>query len=206
LCTPGAGSTILGVTVAAISFGLVFLAELADTSALVTLVLASRFSARWVLLGVFAGMVVHVGLALAAGSLLALLPFRLLEVVLVLTFLVGAFLIYREGEEDDDDDDELAGRSDPVTRWGVAATAFGVTVLSELADPSQIVTASLAARYGAPLAVGIGAVLGLWAASAIAVWGGERLRRIVPVKWVTRTAALIMIALAVWTAVDAIRG
>ena len=194
------------MTVAAITFGLVFLAELADTSALVTLVLASRFSARWVLLGVFAGMVVHVAVALAAGSLLALLPFRFLEVVLVLTFLVGAFLIYREGEEDDDDDDEVAGGADPVTRWGVAATAFGVTVLSELADPSQIVTASLAARYGAPLAVGVGAVLGLWAASAIAVWGGDRLRRVIPVKWVTRVAAVIMILLAVWTAVDAIRG
>lgn len=194
------------MTVAAITFGLVFLAELADTSALVTLVLASRFSARWVLLGVFAGMVVHVAVALLAGSLLALLPFRFLEVVLVLTFLVGAFLIYREGEEDDDDDDEIADGADPVTRWGVAATAFGVTVLSELADPSQIVTASLAARYGAPLAVGIGAVLGLWAASAIAVWGGDRLRRVVPVKWVTRVAAVIMILLAVWTAVDAIRG
>ena len=194
------------MTVAAITFGLVFLAELADTSALVTLVLASRFSARWVLLGVFAGMVVHVAVALAAGSLLALLPFRFLEVVLVLTFLVGAFLIYREGEEDDDDDDEVAGGADPVTRWGVAATAFGVTVLSELADPSQIVTASLAARYGDPLAVGIGAVIGLWAASAIAVWGGDRLRRIVPVKWVTRVAAVIMAALAVWTAVDAVRG
>ena len=95
----GAIMSILDVTVAAITFGLVFLAELADTSALVTLVLASRFSARWVLLGVFAGMVVHVAVALAAGSLLALLPFRFLEVVLVLTFLVGAFLIYREGEE-----------------------------------------------------------------------------------------------------------
>ena len=60
------------MTVAAITFGVVFLAEPADTSALATLVLSTRFPARWVLLGVFAGMVVHVAVALLAGSLVAL--------------------------------------------------------------------------------------------------------------------------------------
>jgi putative Ca2+/H+ antiporter (TMEM165/GDT1 family) len=193
------------VGVAAITFGLVFLAEVADTSGLVTLVLASRFPARWVLLGVCAGMFVHVLIALAAGGLLALLPERLLEGILAVIFLVGAFLIWREGEEDDDDDDVAVGET-PKTRWSVFVTAFGVTALSELADPSQIVTASLAARYDDPIAVGVGAVLGLWACSALAVWGGDRLRRLIPVMWVTRAAAAIMVVLAAWAAIDAIRG
>jgi Ca2+/H+ antiporter, TMEM165/GDT1 family len=194
------------VSVAAITFGLVFLAEVADTSGLVTLVLASRLPARWVLVGVCAGMLVHVGVALAAGSLLALLPERPLEAVLALIFLVGAFLIWREGEEDDDDDDEITLKETPRTAWSVVLTAFGITVLSEFADPSQIVAASLVARYGDPVAVGIGALLGLWVVSALAVWGGDRVRRYIPVKWVTRVAAAIMVGLAVWTAVDAIRG
>jgi Ca2+/H+ antiporter, TMEM165/GDT1 family len=193
------------VGVAAITFGLVFLAEVADTSGLVTLVLASRLPPRWVLVGVCAGMLVHVGIALAAGGLLALLPGRILEAVLAVIFLVGAFLIWREGEEDDDDD-EVAVDEVPKTRWSVVVTAFGVTALSEFADPSQIITASLAARYDDPLAVGIGAVLGLWACSALAVWGGDRLRRLIPVMWVTRVAAAIMVVLAAVTAIDAIRG
>ncbi len=195
------------VAVAVITFGLVFLAEVADTSGLVTLVLASRFPARWVLLGVCAGMLVHVGVALAAGGLLTLLPERPLEVVLALIFLVGAFLIWREGEEDDDDDDDdVALKETPKTPWRVVVTAFGVTALSEFADPSQILAASLAARYDDPVAVGIGALLGLWACSALAVWGGDRLRQLMPVRWLTRIAAAIMVALAVWTATDAIRG
>jgi len=194
------------VGAAAITFGLVFLAEVADTSGLVTLVLASRFPARWVLLGVCAGMLVHVAIALVAGSLLGLLPERPLELVLAAVFLVGALLIWREGEEDDDDDDDEGAAKEPKTPWGVVVTAFGVTALSEFADPSQIITASLAARYDDPVAVGVGALLGLWACSALAVWGGDRLRRLVPVRWVTRVAAAIMVALAVWTAVDAIRG
>jgi putative Ca2+/H+ antiporter (TMEM165/GDT1 family) len=195
--------------VVAITFGIVALAEVADTSGLVTLVLATRFPARWVLLGVCAGMLVHVGLAIAAGSLVALLPQRPLEALLAVVLLVGAVLLWREGSEDDDDDDddddEVAGK-EPRTRWGVFATAFGVTALSELADPSQILIAALTARYGDPLLVAIGAVLGLWAVSALAVYGGNRLRRVVPVVWVTRVAAAIMVVLAIISAVDAIRG
>jgi putative Ca2+/H+ antiporter (TMEM165/GDT1 family) len=189
------------VVVAAIAFGLVFLAELADTSALATLVLSTRFPARWVLLGVCAGMLVHVGVALLAGSLVSLLPDRLLEGVLALTFLVGAVLILRG---DDDDEPDVEGK--PSTPWSALATSFGITVLSEFADPSQLIIATLAARYDDPVTVGIASLLALWLASALAVFGGNRLQRLVPVKWVVRVAAAILVVLGVLSAIDAIRG
>lgn len=189
------------MVVAAITFGIVFLAELADTSGLATLVLGSRFPARWVLLGVCAGMLAHVVVAVAAGRLVALLPERPLAAVLAVVFLVGAVLLLRG---DDDDDEER--RATPMTRGGVVATSFAVTALSEFADPSQILVATLAARYDDPLAVGLGALLGLWAVSGLAVFGGSRLQRLVPVRWVTRVAAAIMVVLAVISAVDAVRG
>jgi Ca2+/H+ antiporter, TMEM165/GDT1 family len=191
------------VVAAAITFGIVALAELADTSALATLVLGTRFPARLVLLGVGAAMVLHVGLAIAAGSLVALLPERLLEAVVAVTFLVGGVLLLRD---DDDDDDELTLGETPRTRWRVIATSFGVTLLSEFGDPTQIVVVTLAARYDDPLAVGVGAILALWAVSALAVFGGARLRRLVPVRWVTRVAAAILIVLALLSAIDAILG
>lgn len=191
------------MSAAAITFAIVFLAELADTSALATLVLSTRFPARYVLVGVGAGMLVHVAVAVAAGSLVALLPARPLEIVVAVVFLVGAVLLLRE---DDDDDDEPDLGTGPATRWRAVAAAFGITVLSEFADPSEIVVATLAARYADPVAVGIGALVALWAVSALAVYGGTRLRRLVPVRWVTRVAAAIMIVLAVLSAVDAIRG
>ena len=183
-------------------FGIVFLTEVVDTSGLVTLVLGARFPARWVLLGVGAGMVVHVVVAVAAGSLVALLPRRPLEGLLAVSFLVGAVLLLRE----DDDDDEPEIEEAPRSPWGVVATSFGVTVVSEFADPSQLVIVTLAARYADPLAVGVGALLGLWAVSAVAVYGGSKLRNVVPVRWVTRTAAAILVVLGVLSAIDAIRG
>ncbi|TDQ65696.1 putative Ca2+/H+ antiporter (TMEM165/GDT1 family) [Actinomycetospora succinea] len=197
------------MSVVAITFVIIALAEVADTSGLVTLVLATRFPARWVLLGVCAGMLVHVGIAVAAGSLVGLLPERPLEAILAVMFLLGAFLTIREGmedDDDDDDDDDDEEREAPRTRWAVVATAFGITALSELADPSQILTATLTAQYDDPLLVGIGALLGLWAVSALAVYGGNRLRQIVPVKWVAWVAGGIMVVLAVISAISAIRG
>lgn len=194
---------ICPVVVAAITFGIVALAELADTSALATLVLGTRFPARPVLLGVGAAMVLHVGLAVAAGSFVALLPERPLQAVLAVIFLVGAVLLLRE---DDDDDDELTLGETPRTRWSVMATSFGVTLLSEFGDPTQIVIATLSARYDDPLAVGVAAIVALWGVSALAVFGGTRLNRLVPRRWVIRAAAAILIVLALLTAIDAIRG
>jgi Ca2+/H+ antiporter, TMEM165/GDT1 family len=192
----------LPVGVAAITFGIIFLAEVVDTSGLVTLVLGTRFPPRWVLWGVCAGMLVHVAVAIAAGRLVALLPERPLEGLLAVIFLVGAVLLLRE----DDDDDEPDIRETPRTRWNVMATSFGVTILSEFADPSQLIIVTLAARYNAPLAVGIGSLLALWAVSALAVYGGNRVQRVVPVRWVTRATAAVLVILGVLSAIDAIRG
>jgi Ca2+/H+ antiporter, TMEM165/GDT1 family len=190
------------VGVAAITFGIIFLAEVVDTSGLVTLVLGTRFPARWVLLGVCAAMAVHVAIAIAAGSLVALLPTRPLEGLIAVIFFVGAVWLLFE----DDDDDEPDIEETPKTPWNVVVTSFGITLLSEFADPTQLLIVALAARYEAPLAVGIGSLLALWAVSALAVYGGNRLQRVVPMRWVTRATAAILIVLGVLTAIDAIRG
>jgi Ca2+/H+ antiporter, TMEM165/GDT1 family len=189
--------------VVAISFGIIFLAEVVDTSGLATLVLGARFRARWVLLGVCAAMAVHVALAIAAGSLVALLPERPLEALLAVIFLAGAVWLLL----DDDDDDYAPDLADsPRSAWGVVVTSFGVTALSEFADPTQLLVVGLAARYHDPVAVGIGSLLGLCAVSAIAVYAGNRLQRRVPMRWVTRATAAILVVLGLLSAIAAIRG
>jgi putative Ca2+/H+ antiporter (TMEM165/GDT1 family) len=49
--------------------------------------------------------------------------------------------------------------------------AFAVVFAAEFGDLTQILTVSLAARYGDPLAVGIGSVLALWVAAGGAIVG-----------------------------------
>jgi putative Ca2+/H+ antiporter (TMEM165/GDT1 family) len=143
---------------------------------------------------------VQVVVAVAAGSLVALLPERLLAAGLAVIFLVSAFLLLR-GDDDDDADTDAT----PATPRRVVALCFGITLLSELGDPTQIIVATLTARYDDPLAVGIGALLALWAVSALAVFGGNRLRQVVSQRWITRVAAAVLVVLAVISAVEAIR-
>ena len=65
--------------------------------------------------------------------------------------------------------------------------------------------ANLAARYHDPVAVGIGSVLALWLVAALAITGGRGLLRILPMRWISRLAALVMVAMAAVTLGEAIR-
>jgi putative Ca2+/H+ antiporter (TMEM165/GDT1 family) len=57
-------------------------------------------------------------------------------------------------------------------------------------------TVSLAAKFHNPVAVGSGATLALWTAAGLAVLVGWRLLKLIPMHWLTRGAAVIMLILA----------
>lgn len=194
----------MSLTVAVTTFALVFPAELPDKTALASLVLGTRYRPLHVFAGVAAAFAVHVALAVTAGSLLSLLPHRVLEGVVGALFLLGAGLLLR-GRKDGSENIGLASGK-PVTFTRVAATSFAVIMVAEFGDLTQIVTASLAARYHDPLAVATGSVLALWAVAALAITGGRGLLRIVPITTVTRVAAAAMVTLAVVSLISAVRG
>lgn len=193
--------------VVAIVFALIFVGELPDKTAIASLVLGTKFPWRWVFAGVAAAFLVHVVIAVFAGSLLTLLPHRVVEAVVAVLFLLGAFLVWREGREGDEDDEDAV--DEPAAGsgfWKVAGLSFGTIFVGEWGDLTQILTANLAAKYADPISVGIGATLGLWAVGLLAILGGRTLLRVLPMKWITRVAAVVMVVLAVVSAVEAIRG
>jgi putative Ca2+/H+ antiporter (TMEM165/GDT1 family) len=106
---------------------------------------------------------------------------------------------------DKDDDDQARLKAGAAGFWPVAATSFGVIALAELGDLSDITMANLAARYHDPVAVGIGSVLGLWLVAGLAITGGRGLLRILPMRWISRLAALVMVVMAAVTLGEAIR-
>lgn len=187
-------------------FGIVFLAELPDKTALASLVLGTRYRPSHVFAGTAAAFLVHVVLAIAAGSLLTLLPGRVLHAVVGALFLMGAIVLLRGRHEAEEEEDLQLSGDKPATFRRVAAMSFGVILVAEFGDLTQIVTANLAAKYHGPISVGIGATLGLWAVAGLAIVGGRGLLKIVPITVVARTAAAIMGILAVISIVDAIRG
>lgn len=221
-------------TILATVFGVIFVSELPDKTVLASLILGTRYRPGHVFVGVAAAFAVHVLLAVAAGSLLGLLPHRAMEVVVAVLFAVGAVLMLRRRAEEDSASDHhppeqstedertpvpgtvdtragLATRVRPTITAGpgfarVAARSFLVLFVAEFGDLTQIVTANLAAQYHAPVTVGIGSVLGLWAVGALAIIGGRQLLRFVPFHWITRTAAVVMAVLATLSMISAALG
>jgi putative Ca2+/H+ antiporter (TMEM165/GDT1 family) len=184
----------MSLAIAATVFGVIFLAELPDKTALASLVLGSRYRPLWVFTGIAAGFAVHVGLAIAAGSVLGLLPHRPLEIIVAALFAIGAVLLLRGRHGDDDEHVELHGREPGF--WRVALTSFMVILVAEFGDLTQIATATLAARYHDPASVATGAVLGLWAVGGLAIVGGRGLLKLIPLTWISRIAAAVMLVLA----------
>ena len=191
-----------GPLIVTIVLGTVFVVELPDNSGLASLVLGTRYRAGGVLAGTFAAFALHAVLAVTCGSLLSLLPHKIVQIMVAAVFLIGAVLVLRT---DADDDDEAQLKADTAGFWPVAATSFGVIALAELGDLSDITMANLAARYHDPVAVGIGSVLGLWLVATLAITGGRGLLRILPMRWISRLAALLMVVMAAITLGEAIR-
>jgi Ca2+/H+ antiporter, TMEM165/GDT1 family len=192
---------VSGLLITAIVFGTVFGAEVPDNSGLASLVLGTRYRPAGVFAGAAAAFAVHVVLAVTCGSLLSLLPHKIVLIAVAVVFLAGAGLVLRT---DDDDDDEARLKADAAGFWAVAATSFVVILLAELGDLSDIMIANLAARYHDPVPVGIGSVLALWAVVVLAIVGGRGLQRILPMRWIARLAALVMVVMAGFTLAEAI--
>ncbi|MER5937006.1 TMEM165/GDT1 family protein [Streptomyces sp. NPDC001928] len=193
---------MISFTVTAVVFGVVFLAELPDKTALAGLVLGTRYRASYVFAGVAAAFAVHVALAVAAGSVLTLLPQQIVHALTGVLFLGGAAVLLMKKDEDEDE----VRKPENQSFWKVSGAGFMLILVAEFGDLTQIMTANLAARYDDPLSVGIGAVLALWAVAGLGIVGGKALMRRVPLKLITKVAAMLMLALGLWSLWEAIAG
>jgi len=195
------------LAVIALAFTLTFLAELPDKSMFASLVLATRYRPVWVWAGVAAAFTVHMAIAVTAGQLLALLPGHVVEAVVAGLFVAGAVYMWatslRPQEHGNPDAARQGGRTPSFLR--VAGMSFTVIFLAEWGDITQVTAANLAARYN-PVLVFTGATLGLWAVAAVAVSLGAKSLDLIPMAWVSRITAVILLAMGVYTAVVAITG
>jgi putative Ca2+/H+ antiporter (TMEM165/GDT1 family) len=205
---------LISFTVTALVFGVVFLAELPDKTALAGLVLGTLphsrlrssggtpIRASYVFAGVAAAFALHVALAVAAGSALTLLPQQIVHALTGGLFVAGAAMLLLRKDEGE----EAIRRPENQSFWKVAGAGFMLILVAEFGDLTQIMTANLAARYDAPLSVGLGAVLALWTVAGLGIVGGKALMKRVPLRLVTRVAALLMLALGVWSLWEAAAG
>lgn len=167
-------------------FGIIFVAELPDKTALAALVLATRLRPMPVFLGTALALTIQSLVAIAAGKVLSLLPERPVHIGAGVLFLVCAVVMWRRKSEEEDAPDAL-----PPSFFKAFAQTFGVVFIAEWGDLTQLGTAALAARYNKPVTVFVGATAALWAVAGIAVFVGHRAGKLLDPERTKKIAAVL---------------
>ena len=201
---------------AAIAFALIFPSEFPDKTFIASLVLATRFKHLWVWLGIVAAFAIQMAIAVLAGSLLSFLPQRVVLGVTFVLFVVGAVVLIKGGlssraaerAAEDDERHEIESKvaaADATSPWRVSVTSVLVSFVAEWGDLSQLLTAGLAARTGSPVSIFVGSWLAVSAVCGIAVVIGSWIKGRVSIWRIRLVSGALLVALAVWTAVEFVR-
>ena len=200
----------LSLSVLLIAFGLILAVELPDKTLIATVLLSARYQPWPVLVGVGAAFAVQCVIAVAFGGVLTLLPEKAVAAVVAVLFAIGALVLLREGfgkqERSEEEQLDRLAAANGLSFWRTAATAFGVLVIAEFGDASQLATAALTARYKAPIEVGVGAWLALVLVAAIAVVVGKRVGDRLPRRLLHQLSGVLFSALAVLAVVQGVIG
>jgi len=195
---------------------LITLAELGDKTQLLALVLATRYKAWQVMVGIFvATLLIHFFSTLVGGAVGSFVPQIVLSWVAGLLF-VGFGIWTLRGDSVDEDEQPKASRFGPIVTVGIAF------FIAELGDKTQIMTMTIAADPGAALrslgAVGaalvpaglavptgtaafigvwLGSTMGMVIADGIAILIGSVLGKKLPEKLITRISGIVFILFGV---------
>lgn len=180
-----------------ISTSVVALAEMGDKTQLLSLILAAKYRRPWpIVAGILIATVVNHALAGAVGDLLArwLTPDVMHWIVVVSLLAMGVWTLI----PDKADDDEAARGG----RHGVLVATIIAFFLAEMGDKTQVATVLLGAQYHPLWQVIAGTTTGMMLANVPVVWLGSRFADRLPLKATRVAAALLFVALAIWTLVS----
>jgi putative Ca2+/H+ antiporter (TMEM165/GDT1 family) len=180
------------------SLGLVALAEMGDKTQLLAAVLAIRFRKPWpIIAGILAATLANHFLAALLGTVAAgWLSSAWFRIAIGLSFVAMAAWTLIP--------DTLDEGEQKTPRYGAFLTTLVVFFLVEMGDKTQIATIALGARFDDVVAVTAGTTLGMMLANAPVVLLGNKLLARVNFVFVRRAAALLFLALGLWTLWDAL--
>lgn len=169
------------------STAIVAVGEIGDKTQLLSIVLAARYRAPWIIAwAVLLATTANHALAAATGEWLRyLLTPQVLRYVVGIGFLAMAAWVLVPDKADDVQAKDARG-------WAVFGITFVTFFLAEMGDKTQIATIALAARFGDFFAVLAGTTLGMMLANVPAIWLGARAAHAIPLKLARSVAALLM--------------
>ncbi len=191
LLPPGSFMETLSLSTLSISTFVVFLAEIGDKTQLLSLMLALRFRAPWMItLAILLATLLNHAAAAWVGSLVTdwVSPDVLQYLVAASFFAVALWALIP---------DKLDEKETTMNGYGVFFTTAFLFFIAEIGDKTQVATILLAAEYSATTMVIIGTTVGMLLANVPVVFFGEKLANKLPLNWIRRGAALLFAVLGV---------
>ncbi|TCB94354.1 TMEM165/GDT1 family protein [Micromonospora zingiberis] len=183
----------------AVSFGVIFVAELGDKSQLMALAFATRYRTMPILIGItVATAVVHLASVAIGYSLGAALPTGWISLLAGVAF-IGFGLWTLRGDTLTEEDKRKAAKSGKSAVLTVGVAFF----LAELGDKTMLATITLATQYGW-FGTWIGSTIGMVAADALAIIVGRLLGRKLPERTIKYGAAALFALSGIWLIIEAV--
>jgi Ca2+/H+ antiporter, TMEM165/GDT1 family len=173
-----------------VSTGIVALSEMGDKTQLLALVLAARLKKPLpICLGILAATLINHACAAAVGQWMTThMGADPMRWILGVSFIAMAGWMLIPDKLDDTGEAK-------VRRFGAFLTTLITFFFVEIGDKTQFATVALAAKYNNLFAVVAGTTTGMLLADVPVVYFGDRLTRIVPIKWVHGICAAIFAVL-----------
>jgi putative Ca2+/H+ antiporter (TMEM165/GDT1 family) len=168
------------------SFLLVAVTEMGDKTQLLAFILASRFRKPWAIFaGILVATILNHLLAASAGTWIAKeVPAEYLKWILGLLFIAFAGWILIPDQEEGPQEE---------SKYGAFLTTVITFFLAEMGDKTQLSTVALAAKYQNIYLVTFGTTLGMMFSDGLAVFFGDKITQIVPMKWVRIFACALFV-------------
>ena len=173
-----------------VPFVVVGLAELGDKTQLAILVLSTKTKKYLpLLLGVMLAFIITTGLAILLGNYIStVVPMEYVSFGAGLLFILfGLFMLVSREDEEANVNPEMKS---PFL------TAFGLILVAEMGDKTQLATAVFATQYD-PYLVFIGVILALFIMSLIAIFVGQFIMDRIPKDIVSKVAGILFILIGV---------
>jgi Ca2+/H+ antiporter, TMEM165/GDT1 family len=155
------------------TYGAVFVAEIVGDKLLYTTgVLATRYRTVPIMIGMLIAFMAKMAVAVAVGSAISKLPPLLVAALTSVSFIGVAITLWRKPAERSSTEKERDNRASRA-----ALVSFAAIFFSEWGDVGQITAATMAARFGAPVLVWIGAVGAMVTKGALAASVGAGVRQ-----------------------------
>jgi putative Ca2+/H+ antiporter (TMEM165/GDT1 family) len=184
-------------------FALMFVLELPDKTFVATVIMSTKARPAFIVLGGSTALVVQMGIAVGAGSLLTLVPVHWKDLVVGLLFAAGAaYLLFVPESKEEAKGEREASLEKAGGKWKAISTAFVVIFIGEFGDLTQIQAANFEAKLHQPLEVFLSSSLALIGVSILGAYGGMALQRVIPLKRIRMGGGLIFATLGLWTLIS----